>query len=191
MAKVKVAEFKKPQGLKRLPGLGKTVKAKPLPDLDDGPERVENLVDTELTRLTDALGDGRLAKKLLKLKKQFPDATMLELAIMEFLDRKQVRYEFQKWLLGGRKIRGGQVTDFTVDMGTYVIIIEAQGSYWHNRPGSHANDEAQKFALLGLSVWGKKIKKVIAVWEQRIMQPNKTKREQTLQLALSGIEVGQ
>lgn len=183
--------LKKPKALKSLPGLGKKVKQQPLPDLDSGPQRMESLVDEELARLADALGDEKLAKKLLKLKKKFPDATMLELAIMEFLDRKQKKYVWQQWLLGGRKLKGGQVTDFIVDMGTYAMVIEAQGGYWHNRPGSRQRDQAQRFALLGLSIWGKKITKVIEVWEQRIMQPNKARREQTLNLALSGVEIGQ
>jgi hypothetical protein len=52
------------------------------------------------------------------------------------------------------------------------------------------HDLEQKFALLGINIWGKKIEMVINVWESRIMQPNKAMREQTMNLAMMGIEVG-
>lgn len=180
----------KPKAFKKLPGLGKAQGGEPLPDLDDGPERVASLVDDELARLTDALGDEALAKKVLNLKKKFPDASTLEVAIMEFLDRKRINYVFQQWLLGGRALKGGQVTDFIVESGATMTVWEAQGNYWHSRPGSVAHDEAQRFALIGLSFRGKRISAVIDIWESRIMQPNKAMREQTLNLAVMGVELG-
>lgn len=186
----KLKSLKKPKGLKGLSGLGKAERAQPLPDLDSGPQRVASLVDDALANLTRALGDEQLAKRILKLQQKYPDASKLELVIMEWLDRKRVKYEFQKWLLGGRKLKGGQVVDFALDQGTGVIILEAQGGYWHTRKGSIAHDKAQKLALLGLSVWGKPVRKVIEVWESRIMIPNQARRDQTMQLALLGIEVG-
>lgn len=189
--KVKAPQWKKPKSAKKLSSLGKEQGVWKPPDIDEVPQRVAALVDDELQLLTNTLGDERLAKRVLKLKKKFPDGTTLELTIMEYLDRKRISYEFQKWLLGGRAIRGGQVVDFAVDLGLSVMILEAQGSYWHNRPGSTPRDRAQRFALLGLSVWGKKVTRVIEVWENRIMQPNKAMRERTLNLALQGIELGQ
>jgi hypothetical protein len=190
MAKVKVPKLAKPKGMKKLPGLGKAQGGEPLPDLDDGEERVASFVDDELARLTDTLGDEQLAKKCLHLKQKFPDASMLEIVMMEWFDRKHVKYVFQQWLLGGRILRGGQVTDFIVDLGGSAMVIEAQGNYWHSRPGSVQHDLEQKFALLGINIWGKKIEMVINVWESRIMQPNKAMREHTMNLAMMGIEVG-
>lgn len=188
MATKKFPSFKKPKGLKRLPGLGKKKRMEPLPDLDAGPERIANLVDPEVVRLTTALGSEQLAKKLLKLREKFPDATVPELVVMEFLDRRGVKYEFQKWLIGGRAVRGGQVVDFAVDMGSTTYIWEVQGNFWHDKPGKIQADEAQKFALLGLSVFGKKVGKVISLWESRLM--DKQRRSATLEAAMTGTELG-
>lgn len=186
----KAPSFKKPKALKALKGWGKAEKLPPLPDLDAGPERVASLVDDELARLTNALGDSQLAKRILKLKKKYPDGTTLELAIMDWFDRKRIRYFYQQWLLGGRILKGGQVVDFIIEQGARPVVIEAQGNYWHTRPGLMGHDEAQRFALLGTTFHGKKIGAVIEVWESRIMTPNKSMRERTMQLALQGIEVG-
>jgi hypothetical protein len=108
--------------------------------------------------------------------------------VMEWLDRKGVKYEFQKWLLGGRALRGGQVVDFAVDLGVSTLIWEVQGNYWHMRPGKPQVDEAQKFALLGLSVFGKKVTGVVALWESRLI--DKYKRNHVMEMAMAGIELG-
>lgn len=180
-------KLKKPKGLKGLSGLGRKEKLPPLPDLAEPPQ-IASVSDDELARLIDVLGDRNLAKKLLKLKQKFPDGTMPELVVMEYLDRNGVGYEFQKWLLGGRQLRGGQVVDFAVDRGTHTLIWEVQGTYWHTRPGNPQRDEAQKFALLGLSVFGKPVKGVISLWESRLM--SKYERKGVLEMAMSGIELG-
>jgi hypothetical protein len=191
VAKDKAPAFGKPKALKKLKGLGKATGAMPLPKLDNPVVREEQPVDSELSRLTATLGDAKLAKKVLRLKTRYPDASTLEVVMIEWFDRKHVKYVFQQWLLGGRAIKGGQVTDFIVDAGMFQIVIEAQGSYWHNRLGSKQHDEVQKFRLIGLTFQGKKIKSVINVWESKIMQPIKAIREQTMRLAISGIDVGQ
>lgn len=181
----------KPKSLKKLKGFGKQNQPKPLPDLDVGQETVANLVDDELARWTTALGSESLAKKLQKLRdKKYPDATLPELVCLEWLERKRYKFEFQVWLLGGRVLKGGQVVDVVVDVGARVMILEVQGNYWHTRPGAIQRDEGQKYALLGLTVWGKKVAGVIALWESRLVQPVASKREQVMQLAMRGIELG-
>lgn len=183
-------KLKKPKGLKKLPGLGKATKLPPLPKLEVGTPQVASLLDDELARLTNALGDERLAKKVLKLKEKYPLASTLECVIMEYLDRKRAHYIFQQTLLGGRKVKYGQVVDFLVDKGHYILIIEAQGNYWHTRKGQEGIDAAQRMALLSTTYQGKPILKVIAVWESRIMQPNRSIRERTLDAAMNGMELG-
>jgi hypothetical protein len=191
MAKVKAPSFKKPQGMKRLPTLGRKEKLPPLPDLDAGPERIASFVDDELARLTSALGNERLAKRLLKMKKEkYPDATLPELVLLEWLTRKRYKFEFQVWLLGGRIKKNGQVVDTVVDVGTGVIIIEVQGNYFHNRPGMKQRDEAQRLALKGLHVWGKKVSSVVELWESRLATPIASRREQAMQLAMQGMSIG-
>lgn len=180
--------LKKPPGLKRLPTLGQTVKLPPIQDINTRPPQMPDTTDDVVARLTNVLGDRNLAKKLVNLKKKFPLATFPELVAMEFLDRRGIRYEFQKALLGGRAIRGGQIVDFALDRGTHSIIWEIQGTFWHTRPGRSQLDEAQKFGLLGLSVFGKPVKAVVALWESRLM--TKYKRNTVLEAGLTGQELG-
>jgi hypothetical protein len=191
MAKVKTPVYKKPDSFKGLPGLGKKKRQQPLPKLEDTVQLVANLVDDELANLTRALGgDERLAKRILKLQKKFGGSiqgTVIELIIMDYLDRHNYKYEFQKWLLGGRAIRGGQVVDFAVDMGNRVIVLEPQGGYWHTRPGKVQIDAAQRLALMGTTIWGKKVV-VVEIWERRLM--DKHLRNPALEAAMAGIEVG-
>jgi hypothetical protein len=185
--------FKKPKrvrtAIRGLRGLGKKHLLPPVPDLLDDPERRINLVDDELTRLAEELGDVALAKRILKLKAKFFNAnsgTIPELIVMDWLDRHNFRYEFQFWILGGRALRGGQVLDFVVDVGTRVIIIEPQ-TYWHTRPGNRQRDEAQRLALLGVTIWGKPTK-VVECWERRLL--DKYLREPVMQAAVNGVELG-
>jgi hypothetical protein len=191
MATVKAPTFTKPKALKGLPGLGRKHKQQPLPDLDSGPLRMESLVDNELANLTRALGgDERLAKRLLKLKKKYFNTisgTVIELIVMDFLDRRGLKYEYQMAIFGGRSRRFGQVVDFAVDMGNRVIVIEPQGEYFHTRPGKIVWDAAQRLALMGTTIWGKKVV-LVEIWERRLM--DKHLRNPALEAAMAGIEVG-
>lgn len=190
MPAVPLKGLKKPKGLKGLRGLGKQTKAQPIPDLDSGPGGMAGLIDEELARLTQTLGSQTFAKKILKLQKKYKGSTLPEVVAIEWLSRHNTRWDFQVWVLGGRKVIGGQVLDLIVDAGRGVYVLEIQGQYWHNRPGKVLLDEAQKFALLGIYIWGKPVLKVIALWEQRIMAPIKSKRDHLFQMALSGVELG-
>jgi hypothetical protein len=187
----KAPEFSKPKSLKKLKGLGKKQKAIPLPTLDKPVMRDELPVDLELSNMTRALGgDERLAKRILKLQKKFGgtiQGTIIELIIMDYLDRKHYKYEFQKWLFGGRGLKGGQVVDFAVDMPMRVIILEPQGDYWHTRPGKIQTDAAQRLALMGTKIWGKPVI-LVEIWERRLM--NRYLRNPALDAAMMGEELG-
>ena len=179
------------KGLKGLPGLGrKQRRVPPLPTLGEQPGRVAALEDDEVQRLTRQLGDEALAKRVLKLKKKWPDGTIPELIAADFLERRRAKYEFQKQVIGGRKIKGGQVLDFVVDQGISVHIWEIQGKYWHTRPGKKQVDEAQRMALMGIQIWGKKVSAVIEIWDSRIATDNRAKRQQALEAGLTGRELG-
>lgn len=191
MAKVKAPTFAKPKGMKTLSAFGKKEATKPLPDLDDGPEWVAATVDPELLRLTNALGDEKLAKRVLKDKTKYPDYSTLELVIRDWLASRNVAFQGQVWVLGGRKLAGGQVLDFVIDQGSSVLVLEAQGNYWHTLDGKVQSDAAQRLALLGITIWGKKVRAVVEVWESRIIVDKPSKRNQTMELALLGVELGQ
>lgn len=184
--------LKKPKGLKGLRGLGPEVKLPPIPDLDSGPGGVAGLVDDELASLARTLGSERFAKKILTMKKkeEYRNATFPELVAIEWLTRHTIKWGFQVWALGGRKVVGGQVLDLIVDAGRGVYVWEIQGNYWHNRPGKVQLDRAQKLALLGIHIWGKPVLKVIELWESRIMSDKESKRDHLFHMATSGVEVG-
>ena len=180
-------------GLRRLAplkGLGRKQRTPPLPTLGQQPGQVAALEDDEVQRLTRQLGDEALAKRVLKLKKKWPDGTIPELIAADFLERRRAKYEFQKQVIGGRKIKGGQVLDFVVDQGISVHIWEIQGKYWHTRPGKKQVDEAQRMALMGIRIWGKKVSAVIEIWDSRIATDNRAKRQQALEAGLTGRELG-
>jgi len=184
--------LKKPKGLKRLRGLGPSHKLPPVPDLSVEPERVAAATDYALQRMTNTLGDEKLAKRVLKMKEnEYPNATFPELVAIDYLKRRGVKWGFQVWALGGRKIKGGQVLDLIVDMGGGVAIWEINGNYWHNRPGKMQLDKAQKFALMGIEIWGKPVTQILELWESRIMTDRTSVRKQVFDMAMSGIELGQ
>jgi len=181
----------KPKSLKKLRGLGGSYKLPPIPDLSVEPERIAAVTDDAVQNLTNPLGDEQLAKRVLKMKKnEYPNATMPELVAIDFLKRRGTKWGFQVWALGGRKTIGGQVLDLIVDMGMGIAIWEIQGNYWHNRPGKMQLDKAQKFALVGIEIWGKPVTKVLEIWESRIMTDNRSRRRQVFEMAMSGIELG-
>jgi len=183
-----LAKLEKPKSMKGLAGIGGKRKQDPLPSLGQQPQRMAGLVDDALARLTAALGDEQLAKRILKLQKKHPDGTVPELIVMEWLERRAIDYVFQVWVLGGRVLKGGQVLDFVIDLGHRVLVLEVQGRYWHTRPGKQGVDEGQKLALLGITIWGKKVGAVVELWDTRLIE--KSQRNRTLTLAMAGIELG-
>lgn len=181
------------KGLKGLPGLkGLRPKGKlpPLPTLGEQPKRVAAMVDDEVLRLSDQLGDEALAKRVLKLQRKWPKGTVPELICMDFLEKRRAVYGFQVWVIGGRKIKGGQVLDFVVDQGRSVHIWEVQGVYWHRRQDKMAADAGQRVALMGLRIWGKKVGMVIELWDSRLATDNRSKRRQVLEAAMQGRALG-
>lgn len=171
-----------------MPRLGQRERPAKMPTLGQAVPRVASLVDDEYARLLNALEDAALVRRIIKLKRQFPLGTYPELVVMDWLNRRALRYEFQFRVLGGRAIMGGQVLDFVIDQGRDVLILEVNGVYWHTRPGKTRIDEAQKYALLGLRIWGKPVGAVITVWDSRIM--DKRRLNPVMQMALAHIELG-
>lgn len=181
------------KGLKGLPGLkglGRPPRVPPLPTLGDQPARVAALADDEVQRLANQLGDEALAKRIVKLKKKWPKMTTLEGVAMDFLERKRITYVFQQSVFGGRRLRFGQVLDFVIDQGSSVLVWETNGRYWHTRPGKEKGDEAQRLALMGTKIWGKRVSAVVTLWDTRIATDNRSKRQQALEAALSGKQLG-
>lgn len=177
------------KGIPKMPSLGKKKRVEEMPDIDTAVQGATNLLSDEEQRLANALGDQQLAKRVLKLKETYPDATFPELVTIDWLERRKKKWGFQVWAMGGRAIKGGQVLDLIVDAGAHIVVIEVQGNYWHNRPGQKRVDAAQRLVLMGIKIWGKPVRAVVEVWESKIM--SKKTRDHALNQALLGIEVGE
>jgi very-short-patch-repair endonuclease len=64
------------------------------------------------------------------------------------LYKRQVEFDFQSSLLGGRLELGGMVADFILP--THMIIIRVQTQYWHAGLAATTKDQAQKSVLEGM-----------------------------------------
>ena len=177
--------------LSGLRGLGKRPKSQPTPldSLPTGTEETPLVADDLESRVAKALGDERLAKKIVKLKEKFPLGSMPELVAYEWMERKKMRFLYQQNVFGGRARRGGYVPDFIVDRGGWAQVWQVQGNYWHSQPGQAQEDQAMKFALTGATINGLKVNQVIFLWESRIMNDDKS-RERVFNAALGGRELG-
>jgi hypothetical protein len=185
-------------GLKRLKRLPKLSSLKSLPSLtgerrkDSKPDpyvsqehtSFDSTDDTE-DRLARELKSRAMAKKVLGLKKEYPYGTVPELLAMDWLRTNRERYVWQAQLYGGFR-SGGIVPDFLVHRNSSITALLVQGNYWHNLPGMKTADESDRQRLLGTSYEGQRIKKVVFVWETRLMRS----RDDVMRHALSGIELG-
>ncbi len=141
--------------------------------------------DPLLVRFTDALDDEKLAKRLVKLQKEFPQATLPELVTYNWLQREHMRFQFQVELFGGRRVRGGLLPDFVVMMGSRTLAWQVQGEYWHSVGLKGDSDRTANLRMLGQIVNGRRIDGVVELWETDLYQ--RSKRTTTLRLALSGV----
>ena len=144
-----------------------------------------DLRSVELRRLTGIVGDEALAGRVEKLALRFPNATIPELSVYDWLRRQQVEFTFQGEFGGGRSLRGGAVPDFVIDQGGHGLVWRVQGEYWHSRLGNRDKDLAQKIAMMGQNVSGVRVGTVVDVWERDIYQ----RREHTLRMALAGASI--
>lgn len=178
------------KGLASLPGLdGKRRRQDDrlvIPDIPAGKNVQFEGVDDRLSELARVLNDEPLAKRVLKLQdEQFPNGTLLELVIHEYLTKKRRDFVYQLQLFGGHRA-GGVVPDFAVSFGGGWLVIAANGWFFHQKFGSQ-DDEADKLRMLGTSYQGKIIEKVVRVWDTHVMVSD-PQRSRVLDDALTGIE---
>lgn len=154
-----------------------------LPDVST----VRDLEDPQIKELRRKLGDDpqteRLIKRLVALRQREPLASLPELIAYDWLERKQIPFEYQGSAFGGRIFRGGQVPDFVLPQGGQALCWRIQGEYWHSQPGAKERDLAAKLRLLGGTIEGMRVWAVVDVWEDDVYE----RREQVFRLALAGI----
>lgn len=108
---------------------------------------------------------------------------------MWWLNWKQVSYEYQAIVQGGRGRAGGQVLDFVVVNNGAQMAWRVNGTYWHTKPERKELDEVQRAALKKDGYRGVPIRYVVDLWDVHIMNPDI--RERAFESALSGIELAQ
>jgi len=175
---------------KKLKGLGPSndrLPALPEPDLP----AVRNLEDPQVQYILGLLksnttADLKLARRCIQLKQtELPYATTPELITYIWLTDNQYDFAFQVPINGGRKLAGGQVVDFVVNVGR-VLAWPIDGNYWHSRADIAQRDNAARALLVGQWTRFGQIAAVVPIWESQIYRD----REYAYQMALAGVELG-
>lgn len=148
-------------------------------------ERLPDQTSAEEDRIRRLL-DNRLAKRIMQLKRAYPDGSLPELVAMDYLNRNRVQYIYQGSAFGGRRRRGGYVPDFVVAKQGQGLVIQIQGEYWHSKARKGFADKDAKVRLLGQWVNGMKVRQVVEVWENDLYHG---RAERTMALALTGQEL--
>lgn len=144
------------------------------------------LTDTE-QQFAYILGNVVLARRVAKLKSKYPDGSLPELVVMDWLDSRSVDYDYQVNVFGGRARKGGQVLDFIVSAGIgRVWAWRVQGFYYHSQAPRSDLDAFQKASLKGASLNGRTIQEVVDLEEAHLLSDNL--RDSTLQWAMAGLE---
>lgn len=187
------------KGLKGIPGVS-DVSAKGLGKLkfESEVQKVQsltglgilNLEDDELADLVRKLGNNsearRLAKRVMRLKRQYPRGTVPELVAVDWMTRHGHWFVYQAPLLGGRQGKGGAVADIVTQSGGKGIVIRIQGDYWHSLRPQRERDQASKITLIGATYASLKVSYVVDAWEGRLYR----NPGHVMSNALMGIEVG-
>ena len=71
----------------------------------------------------------------------------VESMVANELNRRQIIWEPQMPLGGGREVKGGQVVDFYLPL--WNLVIRVQGDYWHSLGITNTRDDAQALWLRG------------------------------------------
>jgi hypothetical protein len=128
-------------------------------------------------------GDETLARKIMSLQQKFPDGTTPELVVMEYLDRKQIKYMYQPYIFGG-KASGKGVPDFALQQGPFWNIWEIEGNYWHSAKFETKEDQrVQQRRLLNHYFNGLKVQYWCQLWEEDIYN----RRDFVMEQAVRGI----
>lgn len=166
-----------------MPGSQRSEAARPV--RSPAPPEMGEMRSALEVRFVQTLDDEKLAKRLVKLQEKFPVATLPELVVYNWLEKEHVKFEFQVELFGGRRLRGGLLPDFVVERGAGAIAWQVQGEYWHSQALKDDGDRIANLRMLGQVVRGRRIEKVVELWENDLYR--KSLRNTVMSLALSGV----
>lgn len=146
--------------------------------------------DPALRELTRRLnGDVELAKRIASLQQRYPNGTMIELMVYDWLVRHpEWQFIYQATLYGAPRGASGLplVPDFVIWVdASRGIAIQVQGEYWHTLPGRREKDAAHALLTIGQRVQGVRIEQLVNVWEPHIMND----LDGVMRRAVAGIEI--
>lgn len=127
----------------------------------------------------------KLAKRFMRLKQQYPDATLPEGITFAQLTDDQIDFVYQQDYSSGRVYYGGNVIDFWLP--DYGNVIRVQGNFWHSKPERRERDEVGRSMLIGSFISGVRVQTVTDLWESRVQGCD---RVNAIRLAVQGIELG-
>jgi hypothetical protein len=169
--------------MKRIPG----GKRRGLPELTGADPKIAEREPDELQKIVNTLGGtaeaAKIAKRVLKLKPEFPAASLPELVTYIWLTDNKIPFHFQAQLFGGRRAKGGILPDFVVQYGGKGMAWQIQGEYWHRKESAHGRkDLTSNLRMLGQDYKGIRIDDVVELWENDIAR----RRPQVFTSALQG-----
>lgn len=136
-----------------------------------------------LDRVGNKASDYPMAVRVAKLMGQYPNAPLTELITYDWLRASGFQFVYQAALFGGRASKSGILPDFLVEDGGEWNVWQSQGEYWHSYGQNQGQDASEKLRMIGQTVAGRRISKVINTWESDIY----FKRPQVFLMALAGV----
>ena len=149
-------------------------------DIDQRPDKEKEWART--------LEDDELAKRVYSLWLKWPDATLPELVVWLELKKRNIVFDYQVQILGGRRIRGSLTPDFVIKRGGTGLVIEVNGTYWHEGAEKEEKDRGDLLRMIGVTAGGVKITQAVTVWDVDLY-PSESRRRTTMENALLGIEL--
>lgn len=179
-----LAQLKGVTGLPGIDGKRSVEQKQPLPE----PKVADSLLlyDDKQADLARLVGSTKLARKVMALQRQYPNGTVPELLVMDWLNDQGLEYVYQAPLGGGRTIKGGLVADFLVTNPVGLSCWFIQGDYWHTQVGTTEKNTVDKTVALTQEYAGRQITEALELWENKLYKA----RDNVCQMALAGIELG-
>lgn len=149
----------------------------------------ENREDPRLNELVRTLGSLTTAKRILRLQGSYPNGTLPELVVMDYLNRTGAEYIYQLAAFGGRGEAAGQ--GFVPDFLTWTdraqgTVINVNGYYYHSSAEKRQRDESYKIRLLGQWFSGVRVAQVVTVWDIDVMSGG---ADNVIRNAMLGMEI--
>lgn len=175
------------KGVTGLPGLNGKRQREPKPEtlepLNGGALLLYDEKQADIARL---VGSQRVAKRVMALMKTYPNGTLPELLVMDWLNEQGEEYVYQAPLGGGKAVKGGLVADFLVPVGGGWSCWFIQGDYWHTMVGTTEKNTVDKMMAVSQQYAGKEIQLALELWEGKLYK----QRDYVCLMAMSGIELG-